>query len=179
MGNIRIITNTNWLRSCPYRLNKPHEVITVSKKLTTRLTCFVRVEMACMCLGGVSLQINNAAMDPLELLAIALVLKTYCHSLQNIHWAWLLSLLSCGGIVMGSFNQQYFLSEAYLSVVGEVSSGQTNTHHKHKSRQTPWDTTCNSSVYSTIYTKEICPKTIQNPQLEALAIYQDRHGPTH
>lgn len=31
MGNIHIITNTNWLSSCPYRLNKPHEVITVSK----------------------------------------------------------------------------------------------------------------------------------------------------
>lgn len=35
------------------------------------------------------------------------------------------------------------------------------------------------SIFKYIYTKGVCPKTIQNPKLEALAIYQDSHGPTH
>lgn len=72
-----------------------------------------------MCLGGVSLQTNNAAMDPLVLLAITLVSENLLSQSSE-------RSLGLTGIVMGSFSQQYFLSEAYLSVIGEVSSGQTN-----------------------------------------------------
>lgn len=107
-GITHVVTNTK------FRLNKPHEVINVSKKLTCKLIFLQSGEG--LHVGGVSLQTNSAVMDPLVLLAKWLpffcccfcFLKTYCNGLQKVQGAWLFPFLICGKISTGSFNQRLF-----------------------------------------------------------------------
>lgn len=180
MGNTHVVTNTK------FRLNKPHEVINVSKKLTCKLIFLQSGEG--LHVGGVSLQTNSAVMDPLVLLAKWLpffcccfcFLKTYCNGLQKVQWAWLLPFLICGKISTGSFNQRLFSARGLVKCGWSGILRQIDTLRGHASRRSQWEVRGYLQDFSMLnFHEAICPKNFQTPKLEIPDMYQDSHGPNH
>lgn len=115
--------------------------------------------MACVYLGGVSLQTNSVIVDPLVLLAKWLPFFSE-NLLQQSSESPVGSAASSIDLWwdINKLIQPKVFSESYLSVAG-VSSGQIDILHKHTSRQIQRCKRLPASVQNTkLYMKESAPR---------------------